>query len=110
MKWVSGLIFTVMVSFSSIAAAENCQEGTMKSLMQELDKAKVESILKLSKEIKAYSKGKEFACVEPLIINFISFYQQSIEEFSKANGIWDLPYPLPGKKRDELNLKIQGVG
>ncbi len=110
MKWIRCLVFVSVVLFSSIAGAGNCQEEKMKNLMQELDKSKVESALTLSKEIKAYSKGKEFECVEPLIVDFISFYNQSLNEFSEANGISDLPYPMPDEKRSELSSRIEKVG
>ena len=110
MKWIGILVFMGVVTFSSVAVAENCQEIKRKDLMQKLDKSKVESVLTLSKEIKSYSKGKGFECVEPLIVDFISFYNQSLNEFSEANDIDSLSYPMPDNKRDELVSRIAKVG
>lgn len=110
MKIFYGLIFVGAILLSSSTYAKTCPDNEIKSLIGKLDKSKVESIVRLSKKIKAYSKGKKYGCVEPLLVDFISFYYQSLGEFTKANGIWSLPYPMPRKKRSELVSRVKNVG
>lgn len=109
MKWIGSLVFMVVMLFSSITLAENCQDEKIRSLIKNLDKTKIASVLKLSKEIKDYSKGREFECIEPLVVEFMRFYGQSLADFSNAHEVWKLPHK-PNKKKDDIILKIKKVG
>lgn len=110
MRLVCSVFFVAVLIFSNSAFANPCPDSGIKDLIRKLDKSKIASVLTLSKEIKSYFKGKRYECVEPLIIDFITFYHQSTKEFTKANDVWSLPYSIPDEKEAELTSRIKIVG